>query len=171
MEGITNNSFKTSDQSPPEKKKLYGTLAQKQIERAAQLTEQANASGSDETPARGVKTEQEILLLYDIVETHGTPEDVKKLTESPIFSPMAQFRLGRKELFQRIAAKYREQQEWEALYNLCEACLSHTDENGELSLLACDWLVWKRFIEAASYLKSSNSEYVHNAHHPTDALN
>lgn len=133
-------------------------LAQRQIQRAAQLAEQAHASESKEAPARGIKTEEEILLLYDIFETHGTADDVKTLIESPLFSPIAQFRLGRKELFQRTAANYRKQQDWEALCNLCESCLSHTDENGELSLLACDWLVWKNFIEGAYYLKSCNTE-------------
>lgn len=137
-------------------------LALKQIERAAQLTEQSHTSKSEETPARGIKTEEEILLLYDIIETHGTADDVQKLTQSPLFSPVAQFRLGRKELFQRTAARYRKQREWEALYSLCEACLSHTDENGEFSLLACDWLVWKNFIQAASHLRNSNIEYAYS---------
>ncbi|KAK9437057.1 N-acetyltransferase B complex non catalytic subunit [Metarhizium brunneum] len=157
---VITHMLATSSQSPPEKKKLYGMLAQRQIQRAAQLAEQAHASESKEAPARGIKTEEEILLLYDIVETHGTADDVKTLIESPLFSPIAQFRLGRKELFQRTAANYRKQQDWEALCNLCESCLSHTDENGELSLLACDWLVWKNFIEGASYLKSCNTEIV-----------
>ncbi|TWU72835.1 hypothetical protein ED733_002053 [Metarhizium rileyi] len=155
---IVTHLLATSSQSPSEKKKLYGMLAQKQIERAAQLTEQAHASGAEETPARGIKTEEEILLLYDIVEVHGTAEDMQKLIGSPLFSPVAQFRLGRKALFQRIAAIYRRHQDWEALCDLCESCLSHTDENGNLSLLACDWTVWKSFIKGASHLKDSNIE-------------
>ncbi|KAK2606451.1 hypothetical protein QQS21_003144 [Conoideocrella luteorostrata] len=149
----------TSTQSPPDKKKLYAMLAQKQIERAAQLTEQARASESkDGTPTRGVKTEEEILLLYDIVGTHGTPDDMKKLVQSPVFSPVAQFRMGRKELFQRVTTGYRKNHDWEALCDLCHECLSHTGDGGQLSMLVCDWSVWKQFIEAAARLKSSNTK-------------
>ncbi|KAG5925488.1 hypothetical protein E4U53_003293 [Claviceps sorghi] len=133
-------------------------LAQKQIERAAQLTEQAHASqAGDATPARGVKSEQEMLLLYDIVETHGTAEDLSKLINSPVFSPVVQFRMGRKELFQRVASKYKRSQQWAALFDLCHDCLSATGQDGELTLLACDWSVWRHFLEAAAHVKSSNA--------------
>jgi hypothetical protein len=136
-------------------------LAQKQIERAAQLTEQAHASQAGEgMPARGVKSEQEMLLLYDIVETHGTPEDFRKLVDSPVFSPVAQFRMGRKELFRRAAAKYRKSQQWGALCDLCHECLSDTGEDGELTLLACDWSTWRQFLEAAAHLKGTDAGYV-----------
>ncbi|QPH15840.1 hypothetical protein C2857_000347 [Epichloe festucae Fl1] len=147
-----------SSQAPPDKKKLYAMLAQKQIERAAQLTEQAHASQAGEgMPARGVKSEQEMLLLYDIVETHGTPEDFRKLVDSPVFSPVAQFRMGRKELFRRAAAKYRKSQQWGALCDLCHECLSDTGEDGELTLLACDWSTWRQFLEAAAHLKGTDA--------------
>ncbi|KAG5979309.1 hypothetical protein E4U55_005313 [Claviceps digitariae] len=156
-----NSAQQTSSQAPPDKKKLYAMLAQKQIERAAQLTEQAHASqAGDGTPARGVKLEQEILLLYDIVQTHGTAEDLCKLVNSPVFSPVAQFRLGRKELFQRVASMYKRSQQWAALCDLCHECLSDTGEDGELTFLACDWLVWRHFLEAAAHLKSSDAGIV-----------
>ncbi|KAG6019833.1 hypothetical protein E4U41_003066, partial [Claviceps citrina] len=152
----------TSSQAPPDKKKLYAMLAQKQIERAALLTEQAHASHADDgtTPARGIRTEQEVLLLYDIVETHGTAEDWNKLVGSPVFSPVAQFRLGRKELFQRVASKYKRSQQWALLYDLCHECLSDAGKEGELTLLACDWSVWRQFLEAAAYMKSSDARAV-----------
>ncbi|KHN96017.1 N-acetyltransferase B complex, non-catalytic subunit [Metarhizium album ARSEF 1941] len=157
---VITHMLATSSQCSPNQQNLYGMLAKKQIERAAQLAEQALTSESEEAPVRGIKTEEEILLMYDIVETHGTADDVKKLIESPLFSPVAQFRLGRKELFQRTAAIYRKQKDWEALCNICESCLSHKDKNGELSLLACDWLVWKNFIQGAAHLRNSNTEIV-----------
>ncbi|PHH92169.1 hypothetical protein CDD83_8555 [Cordyceps sp. RAO-2017] len=128
-----------STQSPPEKKKLYGMLALKQIERAAQLTEQ---------------TEQEVLLLYRVVETHGAEADFKKLLASPVFSPVSQFRLGRKEpLFQALANCHR-RGDWATIFDFCFDCLSDADENDEPTLLACDWLIWNRLIEAASHLMS-----------------
>ncbi|KAG5999451.1 hypothetical protein E4U21_006790 [Claviceps maximensis] len=155
---VITHMLATSSQAPADKKKLYAMLAQRQIERAAQLTEQAHASQSgDGTPARAVKTEQEILLLYDIVETHGTVDDLDKLVKSPVFSPVAQLRMGRKELFQRVASKYKRSQQWAALYDLCHECLSDTGKDGELTLLACDWLVWRHFLESATHLKSSNA--------------
>lgn len=155
---VITHMLATSEQSPPEKKKLYGTLAQRQIERAAQLTEQAHTSQT-EPQGRSIKTEEEVLLLYDIVETHGTAEDVKKLLDSPVFSPLVQFRMGRKELFQRVALRFLHQKEWKSLFNICKDCLSVTDESGEPTLLASDWSVWKQFIDAAAQLKASNTEY------------
>jgi len=159
-----------SPQSPPEKKKLYGMLAQKQIERAAQLTEQVqstvsmpqnqvltiqarntNAEDAPPTPpARSVRTEEEILLLYDVVETHGSADDFAKLLASPVFSPVSQFRLGRKELFLRVVAKLRREGDWQGVFDFCHECLSDAD----------DWSVWKHFIDAAAQLKSVNPEYV-----------
>lgn len=136
-------------------------LAQKQIERAAQLTEQAHASQTaDGMPPRGIQSEQEILLLYDIVETHGTADDWNKLIDSPVFSPLVQFRKGRKELFQRVAAKYTSSQKWTALCDLCYGVLSDVGDDGELTLTACDWLVWRHFLEAAAQIKSSDAGYV-----------
>ncbi|PNY29927.1 Uncharacterized protein TCAP_00161 [Tolypocladium capitatum] len=155
-------SPQTSPQSPPEKRKLYGTLAQKQMERAAQLTEQARTTAAEDEPpqlpSRSVQSEEEILLLYDVVETHGTASDFEKLLASPVFSPVSQFRLGRKELFLRVAARHQLQGDWEGLFNLCNDCLSDADEDGEPTLLAADWLVWRHFIDAASHLKSVNPD-------------
>ncbi|PHH62658.1 hypothetical protein CDD81_6804 [Ophiocordyceps australis] len=150
----------TSTQAPPEKKKLYGSLAQKQIERAVQVTEQARNSSSEDgpplQPARGIRSEEEVLLLYDIIDTHGTSQDFAKLFYSPIFSPVSQFRLGRKEPFLRAVDKYRRQGDWQVVFELCSECLADGDEDDEPTLLACDWLVWRSFIEAASQLKSVN---------------
>ncbi|ODA77747.1 hypothetical protein RJ55_06349 [Drechmeria coniospora] len=151
-----------SPQSPTEKKKLYGTLAQKQIERAAQLAEQARAVAADDgpppPPGRAVHTEEEILLLYHVVETHGTTADVDKLLASPIFSPMSQFRLGRKELLVRVLAMHRAKGDWHAIFRLCNDCLSDADENDEPTLLASDWLVWRHFLAAATHLKSVEAD-------------
>ncbi|GAO19340.1 hypothetical protein UVI_02008700 [Ustilaginoidea virens] len=150
-----------SSQCPPEKKKLYGMLALKQVERAAQLTEQAHVSNPEGgAPARGVKTEEEILLLYKVVETHGSPEDLEKLVASPVFSPAVQLRLGRRELFLRVSQRYRKQHSWEQLCNLCHDCLSDNNDADEPSLRACDWSVWKQYIEAAAQLKSCNPDIV-----------
>lgn len=104
----------------------------------------------DGTPsARRVQTEEEMLLLYDIIETHGTEDDFRWLVESPDFSPLVNFRQGRKELFLRVIAKYRRQGEWRAICELCKSCLSDKDDEGRPNLLASDYGVWEEFISAA----------------------
>ncbi|KAM5347591.1 hypothetical protein ACJ41O_007415 [Fusarium nematophilum] len=145
----------SSPQSPPEKKKLYGMLALKQIQRAAQLSEQdAAADGATKPQSRSVQTEEEILLLYDIVEKHGSAEDFEKLVSSPVFCPLVQFNKGRKELFLRVIAKHQRDGDAEAIYQLCKDCLSTEDEAGQPNLLAADWKVWRHFIDAAAEVKT-----------------
>ncbi|EHK17854.1 uncharacterized protein TRIVIDRAFT_76406 [Trichoderma virens Gv29-8] len=150
-----------SPQASPDKRKLYGTLAQKQIERAAQATEQAEAGSNDTSakpPARRVKTEEETLLLYDIVETHGTPQDFLKLISSPVFSPAAQFCQGRKEVALRAIAKFKQDGDWLAVFNLCRDCLSDCDADRQLTLLASDIAVWRHIIDAAGHIKDVDPE-------------
>ncbi|KAH6608330.1 hypothetical protein Trco_001676 [Trichoderma cornu-damae] len=151
-----------SPQTTPDNRKLYGTLAQKQIERAAQTTEQAEANLNEisaKTSPRRVKTEEEILLLYDIVETHGTPENFRKLVSSPVFSPVTQFRQGRKEVFLRAVARFSRDGEWLTVFNLCKDCLSDCDADGQPTLLASDIAVWRHLIAAAGHAEDTNPEY------------
>ncbi|KAK7421176.1 hypothetical protein QQX98_002305 [Neonectria punicea] len=157
---VITHMLATSSQSPPEKKKLYGMLALKQIQRAAQLAEQAEtAQGEAAKPQpRSIQTEEEILLLYDIVEKHGTSGDFEKLITSPLFCPLVQFRKGRKELALRAIAKHRRERDWEAIYQLCKDCLSTTDESGQPNLMASDWTIWRQFIDAATQIKSTNPD-------------
>lgn len=107
-------------------------------------------------PSRGIQTEEEILLLYDIVETHGKPEDFEKLVSSEVFGPLKQFKQGRKTLFLRVIAKHRRDHDWESIFRLCKECLSQDDEEGRPSLLASDFNVWEEFINAASYMKNAD---------------
>ncbi|KAJ4113227.1 hypothetical protein NW768_011503 [Fusarium equiseti] len=147
----------TSPQAPPEKKKLYGMLALKQIQRAAQLAEQD--AGNDAKPQpRSIQTEEETLLFYDVTEKHGSKDDFEKLISSPVFNPLAQFRKGRKELLLRTIVRYQQDQNYEAIFQLCKDCLSIEDDNGQPSLLAADWKVWKHFIDAAVQIKTVNPD-------------
>ncbi|VUC24771.1 unnamed protein product [Clonostachys rosea] len=147
----------TSSQADATKKKLYGTLALKQIERAAQATEQAfQADSAAPAPARGIQSEEEILLLYDIMETHGSSADLEKVVSSSVFGPISQFRRGRKEPLLRVIANNRSSGNWISIFRLCNDCLSEVDESGEPNLLASDWSIWKEFIAAANHIKSSD---------------
>lgn len=105
-----------------------------------------------------MQTEEEVLLLYEIVEAHGTKQDFENILNIPGLSPSAQFRSGRKELLQRALARYRRESDWPAIFNLCKDCLSIEDVNGQASVLASDYAVWKDFIEAASHLRAVDHE-------------
>lgn len=82
---------------------------------------------------------------------------MERLLTSPVFSPVAQFRLGRKEPFLRALTRYQAQVHWETVFCLCRDCLSDVDD-GQPTLLASDWLVWSHFIDAAARLKNVRPE-------------
>ncbi|KAM0669244.1 hypothetical protein ACQRIU_002806 [Beauveria bassiana] len=132
-----------SPQCPPEKKQLYGMLAQKQIERAAQATEQAK---------------EEILLLYEIVGTHGTTADFAKLVDSTFFSPVEQLKQGRKEPLVYAIKRLQKDENWQSLFDICQACLSVSDDKGVPTLQASDWDVWRQFITAASRIQDGYAQ-------------
>ncbi|EEY16368.1 conserved hypothetical protein [Verticillium alfalfae VaMs.102] len=125
-----------SDQCTPDKKKLYGMLALKQIQRASQT------AGTDTD--RSIKTEEEILLLYRILESHGSDAEWKAALDHPHFGPVQQLRLGRKDLFLRALRD----------------CLTATDDGPGVRLLACDWNVWQDFLAAAGQLKQARPEVI-----------
>lgn len=133
-------------------------LAQKQIERAAQATEQAEDKKN--LPPRSVQTEEEILLLYEIIGTHGTAAEFNKLLDSPIFSPVEQLKLGRKEPLLYATKKLQNNENWPALFKVCQDCLSVVGDQGEPTMQACDWDVWRLFITAASRIQDADTEYV-----------
>ena len=105
------------------------------------------------------------MLLYDIVEKHGSEEDFEKLVSSPVFCPLVQFRKGRKELFLRVISKHQRHGDHEAIYQICKDCLSTEDENGQPNLLGADWKVWKHFIDAAAQVKTVKPELVNHSLH------
>jgi hypothetical protein len=124
------------------------------------LNQDAAAEGDAKPQPRSIQTEEEILLFYDVTEKHGTKDDFAKVISSPVFNPLAQFRKGRKELLLRTIAWYQKQQEFEPIFQLCNDCLSVEDGNGQPSLLAADWKVWRHFIDAAAQIKTVKPEYV-----------
>lgn len=99
--------------------------------------------------------------MYDVVEKHGKPDDVSKLVSSPLFSPVARFRLGETELLRRVLNRHESAQDWAAVFELCKQCLLEdgADSTG-VNLLASDWSIWQLFIKAASHLQSVDPEYV-----------
>ncbi|KAK2014640.1 N-acetyltransferase B complex non catalytic subunit [Colletotrichum eremochloae] len=139
----------TSDQCPAGKKQLYGMLSLKQMQRAAQLTEQAGTEKHGEVADRAIKTEEEVLLFYRLLEAHGSDAEWDAALQGPTLNPVYQFKAGRKDLFLQTIDVLERKENWKTVYDLCRECLSATDEKGQLSLLACDWAVWKKFLNAA----------------------
>lgn len=93
-----------------------------------------------------------MLLLYDIVEAHGSAADYEKLVSSPLFSPQSLFHQGQKELFMRVVARYRREESWKAVFDLCHECLAARDEDQRPNFLASDYNIWQEFIVAASHV-------------------
>ncbi|OLN87404.1 hypothetical protein CCHL11_09575 [Colletotrichum chlorophyti] len=138
-----------SDQSPAGKKQLYGMLALKQMQRAAQFAEQSNNEKNGNVSERAIKTEEEILLFYRILEAHGSDAEWEAALKGPTLNPVYQFKAGRKDLFLQTIDVLERKGQWKTVYDLCKACLSETNAKGQLSLLACDWAVWEKFLNAA----------------------
>ncbi|KAF9870648.1 N-acetyltransferase B complex non catalytic subunit [Colletotrichum karsti] len=149
----------TSDQCPAGKKQLYGMLALKQMQRAAQFAEQhSGADKNGDVPDRAIKTEEEILLFYRILEAHASDAEWDSALKGPTLSPVFQFKAGRKDLFLQCIDVFERKEKWRTVYDLCKECLSVTDEKGQLNLLACDWAVWKKFLNAAGRIGESAQE-------------
>ncbi|KAL1853195.1 hypothetical protein VTK73DRAFT_9055 [Phialemonium thermophilum] len=138
-----------SPQCPDGKKDLYGLLALKQLERAADLTE---ASDKDDRTDRGLRTEEEIYLFYRVLARLGTRSDFVKRLRSPRIGPLAQFEKGRKHLLWMALDALDAGREWDDVYDLCLAALGRKEDGNDEapSFLAADWRVWKSFITAAS---------------------
>lgn len=120
------------------------------------LLEQALQSGEKDMPARGVQTEEETLLYFDMLESRGDFSLLRDALKSPLLDPLKQFRLGRKEIVLRAIRVLSGTKEWETVYSLTKDCLSEKDEQGRPSLLASDWNIWKSLIEAASHTVSTD---------------
>ena len=141
-----------SPQCPEEKRKIYGTLALKQLERAAEL---ASSVGSDRGSApaaadRDLRSEEEVNLFYRMLAMNGTPDNFLAKTRDSALGAIKQLTEGRKYLFMQALSMFESRGQWDALYDLCMQGLKIFNENGSPSLLASDWHVWKSLIRAAA---------------------
>lgn len=129
-------------------------LALKQIQRAAQSVPLPTEGDGD----RSVRGEEEILLFFRILETHGSPEDWQAALDDPRLGPVRQFRLGRKDLLLRALEVCTRREEWQRVYRMCKECLVGDEGARQINLLACDWSIWQHFLNAASHLRATQSE-------------
>lgn len=125
------------------------------MQRASQAS--ANSGGGDSD--RSVRTEEEVLLLYRILETNGSSEEWQAALEHPQLGPIEQFRRGRKDLFLQALRVCEARGEWQTAYKLCKDCLLVTEDGKtRANMLACDWVVWDQFLKAASHILPSNTQ-------------
>ncbi|KAG9249556.1 N-acetyltransferase B complex non catalytic subunit-domain-containing protein [Emericellopsis atlantica] len=149
----------TSDQAEQQQKRLYGTLALKQIQKAAQVAEQVKPDDRSVSSGsyRGIRTAEEKWLLYQIVETHGSEAEYEALAYSQKFGPLNQLRQGDKTLFAKYTQKLAADGNWARIYSLCEDALLMKTENGTLGLLACDHDTLELLVTAAGHACGSDA--------------
>ncbi|TLD14721.1 hypothetical protein PspLS_10973 [Pyricularia sp. CBS 133598] len=149
-----------SEQCPKEKQKIYGMLAMKQLERAAELTEsnphKNNEGNQSKLSDRGLRTDEEIVFYYRLLASQSTPAEFLAHMRSPVLGALKQFEDGRKHLLMEALKTFEKQHQWEAIFEFCLHALSKEESDGSPSFLAADLVIWKSFISAAA--KMSNPE-------------
>ncbi|KAL2163589.1 hypothetical protein VTH06DRAFT_5647 [Thermothelomyces fergusii] len=143
-----------SPQCTDASRKVYNLLAVRQLERAADLTD--NAAKLEPTD-RGLLTEEEISLYYRVLRSHGTKEEFLSRIKSPKLGAISQLKEGRKSLLYEALEALETWGEWDLAYSLCREALSLGLEEGASPFFVCDLLVWKTFATAASKVSDSDS--------------
>ena len=124
------------------KRKLYGMLAQKQLEKAAAETDK-------------LAGEEEFLFYFRVLAAHGTVDNyVQRAVADASQGVVKQFAAsGRKQLLYEVLAQLEATAQWTTVFAICKEVLSLTadddDEGGRPSTLACDVRIWNALIAAA----------------------
>ncbi|KAL1895924.1 hypothetical protein Sste5346_005023 [Sporothrix stenoceras] len=146
------------------KRKIYGMLAQKQLEKAAEPAEAAettakitdNTTNISETD-RSLHTEEEFLLYLRVLAEHGTADNYAQRALHKTAGAAAQLAAaGRKQLFYEVLERLETLKRWDSVFDLCREALSLTTSVDQPSTLACDVRIWNSFVTAAQ--KSDNPE-------------
>lgn len=169
--GILLTHLLSSDTAQAEsKRKIYGMLAQKQLEKAAEPAEAAETTAAitDNTTSisetdRSLHTEEEFLLYLRVLAEHGTADNYAQRALHKTAGAAAQLATaGRKQLFGEVLERLESLKRWDAVFDLCKQALSLTtgdndnEQHSQPSTLACDVRIWNSFITAAQ--KSDNAE-------------
>ncbi|KAK4241209.1 N-acetyltransferase B complex non catalytic subunit-domain-containing protein [Achaetomium macrosporum] len=136
-----------SPQCTDASRKVYSLLALRQLERAADVTE--NSSKLESTD-RGLLTEEEICLYYRVLSSHGTKEEYISRLRSSKLGAISQLKEGRKLLFCESLNALEGWAEWDLIYNLCREALTLGLEGSTSPFAVCDLQIWKKFALAAS---------------------
>ncbi|KAG9236907.1 N-acetyltransferase B complex non catalytic subunit-domain-containing protein [Amylocarpus encephaloides] len=149
--------YSVSSKYPENQRKLWGTLAFRQIQNLAAATKQA--ADSRQLPVRSIHTPQEILLLHRITEALGKPEERLDYLRDPTLGPESVIAKGEWQLWRFRVALLVELLEWKELFDTTKSLLKRArtkDEFGQLSESGfSDWIVWEAFIHSAVELQGS----------------
>ncbi|AEO60098.1 hypothetical protein MYCTH_2308952 [Thermothelomyces thermophilus ATCC 42464] len=143
-----------SPQCTDASRKVYSLLAVRQLERAADLTDN---SAKLEPTDRGLLTEEEVSLYYRVLRSHGTKEEFLSRIKSPKLGAISQLKEGRKSLLYEALDALEAWGEWDLTYSLCREALSLGLEGGSSPFFVCDLQIWKKFATAASKVPDSDS--------------
>ncbi|KAK4142908.1 N-acetyltransferase B complex non catalytic subunit-domain-containing protein [Dichotomopilus funicola] len=143
-----------SPQCTDASRKVYSLLAVRQLERAADLTEN---SAKLEVTDRGLLAEEEVCLYYRVLRSHGTKEEFISRLKSPKLGAINQLKQNRKVLFWEALEALETWGEWDLINNLCREALSLGLEGEKPSFFVCDLQIWKKFALAASKVEDSES--------------
>ncbi|KXX79150.1 N-alpha-acetyltransferase 25, NatB auxiliary subunit [Madurella mycetomatis] len=136
-----------SPQCTDASRKVYSLLAVRQLERAADLTEN---SPKLEPTDRGLLTEEEICLYYRVLLSHGTKEEFISRLQSPKLGAISQLKQGHKLLLCEGLDALEKWGEWDHIYNICRDALTLDIDGGTTPFFVCDLQIWKKFAAAAS---------------------
>ncbi|KAK4100431.1 hypothetical protein N658DRAFT_507941 [Parathielavia hyrcaniae] len=135
-------------------RKVYSLLAARQLERAADLTEN---SAKLEATDRGLLTEEEICLYYRVLLSHGTKDEFISRFKSHKLGAISQLKEGRKLLLCEGLDALETWAEWELIYNLCREALTLGLEGATSPFFVCNLQIWRKFASAASKVADSDS--------------
>ncbi|KAK1753348.1 N-acetyltransferase B complex non catalytic subunit-domain-containing protein [Echria macrotheca] len=142
-----------SPQCSESSRKVYSLLVLKQLERAAEITEN---SPKMDIKDRGLLNEEEICLYYRVLLVHGNKDDYIKRVQGNSLGALALLRKGHKLLFWDSLGVLETWGEWDLIFDLSRQALRLGLEGVTPHFFVCDWKVWKTFIAAAS--KSAKPE-------------
>ncbi|KAJ4291433.1 hypothetical protein N0V88_006026 [Collariella sp. IMI 366227] len=143
-----------SPQCTDASRKVYSLLAVRQLDRAADLTEN---SAKVESTDRGLLTEEEICLYYRVLLSHGTKQEYLSRIKSAKLGAIGQLKEGRKVLFYESLSALETWGEWDLIYNLCREALTLGLEGATSPFFVCDLQIWRTFVAAASKVADSDS--------------
>ncbi|CAK7231421.1 hypothetical protein SCUCBS95973_007911 [Sporothrix curviconia] len=138
---------------PPPKRNIYGMLAQKQLEKAAEAAE-ANGISTEKasTNDRSLRDEEEFLLYLRVLAAHGTADNyAQRALNAKAGAAVQLAAAGRKQLLDEVLAQLRVDRRWDAVFELCEQTLSLETQDRTPSTLACDVRLWDLFVTAAQH--------------------
>ncbi|KAK0712889.1 N-acetyltransferase B complex non catalytic subunit-domain-containing protein [Lasiosphaeria miniovina] len=144
-----------SHQCTEASRRVYSLLVLKQLERAADLTENATTESTD----RRLATEEEICLYYRVLLAYGTKADFISRIQSSQLGAIAELKKGHKLLLWESLTALESWGEWDLVFTLCRDALNIGIEGLTPPFLVCDLLVWGRFSVAASKAKDPEAAF------------